>query len=209
MRLPQIFSATKLPFIKHVFLFCLLTALFAAQAQQAPSQESHTIAVADLDPSVKPGDDFFRYCNGAWIKRTEIPPDRSGLSVFSALDDISQKRTAALIEEIAKSRAASSTGARKIADLHASYMDEAGIESRGLASLKPHLDAIAAIKDKHDLARALGETLRADEDPLNNTNYHTENLFGLWVAPDFSGSEHYTAYLLQGGITLPGQMPGG
>jgi endothelin-converting enzyme/putative endopeptidase len=190
------------PTVKHLFSSVILIALFAAQAQQSPGQQDHGIAVADLDPSVKPGDDFFRYCNGAWLKRTEISPDRSGLSVFSALDDVSQKRTAALIEEIAKSHAAT-TGARKIADLHTSYMDEAGIESKGLASLKPHLDAITAIKDKHELARNLGETLRADEDPLNNTNFHTANLLGLWVAPDFSGSQRYTAYLLQGGITLP------
>jgi putative endopeptidase len=198
MKLSRIFSA-----IEHVVFSAIFIALFAAQAQQAPGQQNHGIAVADLDPSVKPGDDFFRYCNGAWLKRAEIPPDRGSISIFSALDDISEKRTAALIEEIAKSHAAGSTGARKIADLHNSYMDEAGIESRGPASLKPHLDAIAAIKDKRELARALGETLRADEDPLNNTNFHTANLFGLWVAPDFNGSQHYTAYMLQGGIVLP------
>src|SRR5579864_1106066 len=196
MRLARIFSA-----IKRFVLCAILIALFAAQAQQA--QQNHGIAVADLDPSVKPGDDFFRYCDGAWLKRTEIPPDRSSLSVFSMLDDRSNKRTAALIEEVSKSNPPAGSGARKIADLHASFMDESGIETKGLSPLKPHLDAIAAIKDKHDLARALGESLRADEDPLNNTNYHTSNLFGLWVAPDFSGSEHYTAYLLQGGIVLP------
>ena len=82
-------------------------------------------------------------------------------------------------------------------------MDEAGIEAKGLTPLKPHLDAIAAIKDKHELAHALGETLRADVDALNNTNFHTPNLFGLWVAPGFNDSEHYAAYLLQGGLELP------
>jgi len=203
MRSLRIFSALRLPSTKHVLLFCFFIALFAAQAQQTHGQQDHTIAVADLDPSVKPGDDFFHYCDGAWLKRTEIPPDRSSVGVFSMLDDRSNKRTAALIEEVSKSNPPAGSGARKIADLHASFMDESGIETKGLSPLKPHLDAIAAIKDKHELARALGEMLRADEDPLNNTNYHTSNLFGLWVAPDFSGSEHYTAYLLQGGITLP------
>ena len=92
---------------------------------------------------------------------------------------------------------------RKVADLYNSYMDEAGIEAKGLSPLKPHLDAIAAIKDKKQLARALGETLRADVDALNNTNYHTPNLFGLWVAPGFNDSDHYTPYLMQGGLQLP------
>jgi endothelin-converting enzyme/putative endopeptidase len=65
------------------------------------------------------------------------------------------------------------------------------------------VDAIAAIHNKAELARALGQTLRADVDALNNTNFHTENLFGLWVAPSFNDSEHYTAYLMQGGLELP------
>jgi len=82
-------------------------------------------------------------------------------------------------------------------------MDEAAIETKGLAPLRLHLDAIAAIHNQHELARALGESLRADVDALNNTNFHTPNLFGLWVAPNFNDSEHYTAYLMQGGLQLP------
>jgi endothelin-converting enzyme/putative endopeptidase len=175
--------------------------VFAAQAQQPHTQPVHGIVAADMDPAVKPGDDFYQYCVGNWVKRAEIPPDRGSIGVFATLDDQSKKRTAALIEEVAKSNSGSA-GAHKIADLYNSYMNEAAIESNGLVQLKPHLDAIAAIKDKRELARALGETLRADEDALNNTNFHSPNLFGLWVAPDFSGSEHYTAYLLQGGIGL-------
>ena len=82
-------------------------------------------------------------------------------------------------------------------------MDEAAIEAKGLTPLRPHLDAIAAIHDKRELAHALGESLRADVDALNNTNYHTPNLFGMWVAPGFNDSDHYTAYLMQGGLQLP------
>jgi endothelin-converting enzyme/putative endopeptidase len=82
-------------------------------------------------------------------------------------------------------------------------MNEAGIEAKGVAPLRAHLDEIAAIGDKKQLAYALGKTLRADVDALNNTNYHTPNIFGLWVAPGFQDSEHYTAYLMQGGLQLP------
>jgi len=153
-----------------------------------------------MDRSVKPGDNFFEYADGDWIKRTVIPPDRARIGVSTTLGDLSDKRTAALIEEAAKG---STPGARKIADLYNSYMDEAVIESKGLAPLRSHLEAVAAIKDKSELATALGETLRADVDALNNTNFHTPHLFGLWVAPGFNDSEHYTAYLLQGGVQLP------
>ena len=183
--------------------FLALPFLLGASTQETPKQETHGIAIADMDRSVKPGDDFYQYSNGGWLKRTEIPPDRAGVGVFTSLVDVSNKRTVALIEEAAKSKAAAGSGTRKIADLYNSYMDEGGIEAKGLAPIKPHLDAIAAIHDKRELARALGESLRADVDPLNNTNFHTANLFGLWVAPDFNGSERYTVYLLQGGLELP------
>ena len=180
-------------------------ALLAASAQDSakPAQEVHGIRVANMDLTVKPGDDFYDYSNGAWIKRTQIPPDRGAVTVFSTLSELSNKRTAALIEEVAKANAPAGSGQRKIADLYNSYMDEAGIEAKALAPLRPYLDAIAAIRDKHELARALGETLRADVDALNNTNFHTPNLFGLWVAPGFNDPEHYAAYLLQGGLQLP------
>jgi putative endopeptidase len=179
----------------------LILCSFAAFAQNAP--EIHGIAVANLDRSVKPGDDFYQYANGEWLKRTEIPPDRASLGVFNKLSDLSNKRTAELIAELAKSNPPAGSSTRKVADLYNSYMDEAAIEAKGLAPLRPHLEAIAAIHDKRELAHALGETLRADVDALNNTNYHTANLFGLWVAPGFNEPDHYTAYLLQGGLQLP------
>ncbi|HZS53701.1 MAG TPA: M13 family metallopeptidase [Bryobacteraceae bacterium] len=180
-----------------------LVLVFAASAQNAPNPDNHGIVVANMEPSVKPGNNFYDYCNGAWLKRTEIPGDRAAVGVFTTLADISNKNTAALIEEVAKSKAAANSGPRKIADLYNSFMDESAIESRGLAPLKPHLAAIAAIRDKKELARVLGEGLRADVDPLNNTNFHTANIFGLWIAPDFNDSAHYTVYLLQGGLQLP------
>ena len=108
-----------------------------------------------------------------------------------------------MIEETAKGNAPAGSSARKIADLYNSYMDEAAIEAKGMMPLEPHLKAIAAIQSKKELAFALGESLRADVDALNNTNFHTANLFGLWVAPGFNDSDHYAAYLMQGGVQLP------
>jgi len=182
---------------------CALAVAVHACAQDAASPETHGISVANMDQTVKPGDNFYEYANGGWLKRTEIPPDRAAVGLFSVLGDLSNKNTAALIAEIAKSNPTAGSGARKVADLYNSYMDEADIEAKGLTPLRPHLDAIAAIRDKRELAHALGETLRADVDALNNTNFHTANLFGLWVAPGFNESEHYTAYVLQGGLQLP------
>ncbi len=182
---------------------CAVILIAPVSAQNTEGQESPGIVVANIDRSVKPGDNFYEFANGEWIKRTQIPPDRAGVDVFTKLADLSNKRTADLIQEISKSNPPAGSALRKVADLYNSYIDEAGIEAKGLAPLKPHLNEIAAIKDKKQLARALGQTLRADVDALNNTNYHTPNLFGLWVAPGFNDSEHYTPYLMQGGIQLP------
>ncbi len=175
---------------------------FALIAQIAPPS-THGIAVANIDSSVKPGDDFYHYANGAFIKRTTLPPDRASLGVFNALADQSFKQVAAIIEDATRSTAAANPDQRKIADLYRSYMDEPAIEAHGLASLKPHLAEIEAIKTPHDLAVALGASVRADVDALNNTNYHTANIFGLWVAPGFNDPDHYAPYLLQGGLALP------
>jgi endothelin-converting enzyme/putative endopeptidase len=187
-------------------LACAVLGAGNAQDSSTPpaaDTPTHGIRVANMDPSVKPGDNFYEYANGDWIKRTVIPPDRGGVGVFTTLFDLSQKRTAALIKEAAQSDAPAGSNNRKIADLYNSYMNEGAIDAKGLAPLQPHLKAIEAIQNKQELARALGETLRADVDALNNTNFHTPNLFGMWVAPDFNDSDHYAAYLLQGGLQLP------
>ncbi len=187
-----------------VIVLPLLCAVAEEPAKRnLPQPEVHGVNPASLDRSVRPGDDFFEYANGAWLKSTEIPPDRNSVALDTALIEQTNKRTADLIAEVAKKGAQAGDKSRKIADLFNSFMDEAGIEAKGLSPLRPHLDAIAAIHDKRELAHALGESLRADVDALNNTEFHTENLFGLWVAPSFNDSEHYTAYLMQGGLGLP------
>ena len=205
MRFPPKFS--KFSFTHVAICAVIALPLLAAHAQNAsidaPKRDTHGIVVANMAASIKPGDDFYLYANGAWVERTEIPNDRGRVGVFNTLADLSNKRTAGLIEEAAKANAPAGSNVRKIAGLYSSYMDEAAIEAKGLAPLRPHLDAIAAIHDKHELARALGESLRSDVDALNNTNFHTANLFGLWVAPGFNDSEHYAPYLLQGGLQLP------
>ena len=183
-------------------LVCFALSAFA-QSQNTAIEETHGIVVSSIDSSVKPGDDFYHFANGDWIKRAEIPNDRAAVDVWTKLGDLSNQRMADLIKEIADSNEPSGSGLRKVADLYKSYMDEDGIEARGSAPLKARLDAIAAIKDKKELAKALGQTLRADVDALNNTNFHTANLFGLWVAPGFNDSDHYAPYLMQGGIVLP------
>jgi putative endopeptidase len=191
-------------FSASAILVATVGTLSAQGTDSAPDrQDTHGIAVGNLDPAVRAGDNFYLYANGGWIARTQIPPDRTSIGVFATLGDQSRDHVKSIIQEAAKSEAAPGSNTRKIADLYNAYMDESAIEVRGLKPLQPHLAAIAAIRDKHQLALALGRTLRADVDMLNNEILSTPNLFGMWVAPGFSDSDHYAAYLLQGGLEMP------
>ena len=152
--------------------------------------------------AVLPGDDFYTYVNGQWQASTEIPADRSSWGAFAAMAETSNARIAKLIEAAAKDPKAR-PDVRQVADYYRAFMDEAAIERRGMAPLKPALERIAAIADKAALVRALGATLRADVDPLNNTDFHTENLFGLWVSKGLNDPAHNLPYLLQGGLGMP------
>lgn len=160
------------------------------------------IDTAGMDRSVAPGDDFNAYTNGGWIKATPIPADKSSYGIDAILIDETRKRTRDLIENAAKIPSPAAD-VRKVADFYASYMDEAAIESKGIAPLKAQLDAIAEIADRQGLSRVIGSRLRADVDPLNNTNFETGNLFGVWVTQGLEDPSHSYPYLLQGGLGMP------
>jgi putative endopeptidase len=156
-----------------------------------------------MDRSVAPGDDFFAYANGEWVKRTEIPADRSNLTSFAVIAETAAERTRAIIEDPANRNAPEGSEARKIGDYYASFMDEAAIEAAGAAPLKPELERIAGIRTRRDLSRELGAALRADVDALNATDFYTDRPFGLWVAEDLDDTNKYRPYLMQGGLGLP------
>lgn len=163
--------------------------------------KAHGLDLAGMDKGVNPGDDFFGYANGEWMKTTAIPNDRSSYGAVDALAVEVNRQTADLIKEAGKS--ASGTEARKVGDYYEAYMNEKAIEDKGLSPLKAELDEINSIADKAALSRVLGSQLRADVDPLNATNFYTDRLFGLWVSLDFNKPDRNVPYLLQGGLGLP------
>ncbi len=161
------------------------------------------INTAWMDKSVTPGDDFYGYADGGWMKSTEIPADRSGISSGWIADQERERNTRAVFDEILKSNARANTDEGRIANYYRAYFNTDAIDRAGLAPAKADLDAIAAIADKSQLATAIGGTLRADTDPLNNTNFHTENLFGIFVTQGLATPGEQLPYLMQGGIGLP------
>jgi len=160
-------------------------------------------ALAGMDRSVQPGVDFNEYANGGWLKSTEIPADLSSTGVGRELTDLTDRRLEELIRHAAESDAPQGSAERKVADYYASFMDEAGIEAKGLTVLKPTFARIAAIADRAGLARYLGSTLRTDVDVLNATRFYTDHVLGLWVAQDLDDPSRYAPFLLQGGLGMP------
>ncbi|MDE2156260.1 MAG: M13 family metallopeptidase [Xanthomonadaceae bacterium] len=175
----------------------------AAPAAAATVAAPIGIDLTGIDKSVRPGDDFFAYANGNWLKTARIPADRSNTGNFLTLFEKAQQRIAELIGNAGKGNPAAGSNARKIADDYAAFMDEAAIEKQGLAPLQPELTAIAHIASRADLARVLGSRLRADVDPINATHFHTDHLFGLFVTQGLEDTSHNIAYLLQGGLGMP------
>lgn len=161
------------------------------------------IDLAGMDKSVKPGDNFDDYANGTWRANTEIPADRSSTGVFLQVFKKAEANNKAIIDAALKANAAAGTDQGRIANFYRAYTDTNAIEQRGIAPLKPELDAIAALKDKTDLARMLGANMRADEDPINATHFGSENLFGLFVTQALTNPNETVPYLLQGGLGLP------
>ncbi|WP_345870504.1 M13 family metallopeptidase [Shewanella algae] len=192
----------------------LLGGLAACQSQDTASTKVPSVAsrqgeanigisLAAMDTSIKPGDDFYNYANGQWMRDTKIPADRASTGSFLVAFESTEQHKAELIAElVAKPHAAGSDEAR-IADFYLAYTNTDAIEKAGLQPLANYQKQIAALKTKQALSAALGASLRADVDPLNATDYYTENLLGVFVTQGLATPGEVLPYLLQGGLGLP------
>ncbi|GIL41219.1 isochorismatase family protein [Roseiterribacter gracilis] len=157
-----------------------------------------------VDPSVKPGDDFYGYANNAWMRATKLPDGAAKIDTTSLLRAESARRAQSLVEEIVAAtndpdRPASAATARKLADYYATRLDTDAIEAAGFAPIANDLAAIAAINDRTALATWLGRTTRLDD----GGNVQTESLWGVWIHQGFHQPNRYAVHLVQGGLGLP------
>ena len=197
---------------RSILLLCVSTLALAAcnnsigndaATQQVKPGSVSGLDLSSLDKSVKPGDDFFGYANGNWVKRTVIPADRSSVGGFYIADQQREKNTLEMMDALLKASAAADSDDGRIVNYYKAYLDTAAIDKAGIAPAKADLDAITAIADKRGLASAIGGTLRADVDPFNSTNYKTDHLFGLFVTQGLKTPGETLPYLLQGGLGMP------
>lgn len=159
---------------------------------------------AAMDKTVKPGDDFYGYANGTWMREATIPADKAQVGAFQSARQRTEEQLVRLVDDIAKGDAAPDSDPGRIKTYYTAYLDARAIDAAGLAPVQPDLQRFAAIASLSDLSRVLGAQLRADVDPFNSTDFQTEHLFGLFVTQSLSGSG-VLPYLLQGGLGLPGR----
>jgi putative endopeptidase len=155
-----------------------------------PAIGTFGIDLTAMDRSVKPGDDFYRYVNGAWVSTFTMPADKARYGVFDALRDKSEVDVRSLLDELAASPAAAGSVQQKVADLYRSWMDEAAIETRGIEPLKADLDAIAAARTKTDIVTLMG-----------NIDY--AGPVGLYISPDPADPTRYVVNVTQAGLGMP------
>ena len=132
-----------------------------AIASPAPAQQNKAaygtwgVETKDMDSSVKPGDDFFEYAEGTWLKNHPIPADKTGAGYNYELPDEIELQVRKMVEDVT-GQSDRRRSRSKIGDAYAAWMDEAGIEARGLAPLKPYLARIDAVSNRNQLVDADG-----------------------------------------------------
>jgi putative endopeptidase len=172
------------PIVLGVLSFSLIAA--------APSILPWGVDLASMDRSVKPGDDFFHFSGGLWMRSTSIPPDRTSWSTFTILRAKAEADVRAIVERIAHRPQRAGSIGRKIADTYNSYSDVAAIEANGLGPIHRDLAEIAAARSYDDVARLMGRPELAVGGPISIT---------AW--PDAGNPDRYALNVVQSGLTLP------
>jgi putative endopeptidase len=188
--------------VRNLIIAAAIAASLAACGQPASEQASPEpeaealvsgLVLENMDKSIRPGDDFFMYMNGAWIDQTEIPADKASYGGFAILADEAQENLRVIIEESANGDFEKGTDEQKVGDLYNSYLDMETRNARGIEPLDQHFERIADIASQEDLARymahgnARGISMPVDIDQL----------------ADWNDSSKYSLIVTQGGLGLP------
>jgi putative endopeptidase len=159
----------------------------AAEKSDGPQLGNFGFDTSGMDKSVAPGDDIYRYANGKWAERTNIPDDKSNYGMFTALDDLSKQRVREVLD------AEKDKKGSKVGDAYATYLDEAAVEKLGLKPVQPWLKQVRAVKDKAAFEKLLPTAARNGVGAL----------FGGFVGQDDKNPDNYIFQVYQGGTGLP------
>lgn len=192
------FSRTATRLLRTTGLVAIL-AFAILLPSSTPSIAQHVNA-DEMDRSVKPGEDFYQYANGGWLKTAAVPAGQSSYNTRLMLREKTSERVCNIIQEAAASRAVRGSVAQKVGDYYASFIDQEGIEAKGLTPLAGEMARVSMITNKETLSAYLGGTLNTEVDALTA---NADHIFGLWVCQSFHDSKHNLPHLWQGGLGMP------
>lgn len=176
--------------------FSALLVLGASSCKREHTSEGPAVSYFErsaMDSTVKPGDNFFQYANGGWLKTAVIPDDQTGWGSFYLLYEDNSKKLRGLLEDAAKSNSAKGTAEQKIGDYYASGMDTVTIDKLGAQPLKAVLAKIDAVKNYKELMDLVADLGASGE------NF----LVGMYVGSDDKNSTMNIAGFYQTGTSLP------
>jgi putative endopeptidase len=163
-----------------------------ATSLESPHYGTWGFDVSGVDRSVKPGDDFYKFANGLWDAKTEIPADRVRYGNFDKLAELSDARNRAIIEEAAAGKLTDADGV-KIGAAYKAFMDEARLEALDAKPLAPFLAQLKAVNDKAAFTQLMAT---APVSPFMS-------LFGLYISADEKDPTRYAVYAGPDGMGLP------
>ena len=180
---------------KGVVTALALMAIFIAAAPSVPKDAGPD----GLDTDIKPGDDFYRYANGGWLKANVIPVGKASYDTRAMLTEKTSQQVRDLIQNAASVHAVQGSVLQKVGDYYASFLDSGAIEAKGLSPLADQVAKIGAITDKTSLSSYLGTTLNSEVEGLTA---NADHIFGLWINQGFDDGDHNLPHILQGGLGL-------
>ena len=199
----MIMTSRNIVFLAPALVALLLSATaILAQTRASNGSESASLAsptygswgfdTTGMDLSVKPGDDFFRYANGRWADRTEIPSDRTRYGNFDQLAELSENRLHAILED-ARAGRITDPDAPKVAAAYASFMDEALADQLDAKPIERELAEIRGVTTKDGMIELMGKA--------NASGF--VSIFPLFVTADAKVPARYTVMAVTGGLGLP------
>ena len=171
----------------------LLTLLFLLLLTVVILPQEDDFLTRNIDKNAKPGDNFFQYATGTWMKNNPIPETERAWGIGNLVQEETYSRLKSILENAASKKYKSGTNEQKIGDYYFSGMDTVSIEKQGISPLKPELNKINAILDKKELLNVIA---------LLQT-YGVDAMFGGFIGQDQKNSDQWALYLWQGGLGLP------
>ncbi len=178
--------------MKHHFITAVsltLACAYPVQAQQATTG----IDRAQFDTTVRIQDDFNQHISGTWLKKTEIPADKSSWGAFQALHELTQPQLRSIVEAAAKNPGKAGSEAQKIGDLYASFMDDKLRTTLGIKALQKELTRITALNDKKQIPALIAH--------FNEIGVNAP--YELQIHQDAKDATKYIADIGQSGLGLP------